>query len=180
MQFSMRVSPRATDRNGRFLSGWLVQTLMITLITWFGGPTPSAAQVTSATLPSRPAIVYVSNGGGGITEVNTANNSVIATAPFPNNANGVAITPDGRRMYASNRDVGQVTVFDTRTNVPLKVIPVGNVTQDNLGLAVSPDGELVYVANQASGTVTVIGMVLITVPEAVAITLIVPLTWFDT
>jgi len=100
-------------------------------------------------------IVYVTNAGGGITEVNSNNNSVIATAPFENNANGVAVTPNGMRMYVTNRDVGQVTVFDTRTNVPLEVIPVGNGS-DNLGLAISPDGELVYVANQASGTVTVI------------------------
>jgi YVTN family beta-propeller protein len=102
-----------------------------------------------------PPIVYVSNAGGGITEVNSRDNSVIATAPFANNANGVAITPDGTRMYVTNRDLGQVLVFDTRTNVPLATISAGNGS-DNLGLAVSPDGELVYVANQASGTVTVI------------------------
>ncbi len=35
-------------------------------------------------LKSLPPIVYVSNGGGGISEVNTDNNFVIATAPFPN------------------------------------------------------------------------------------------------
>lgn len=98
----------------------------------------------------------MSNAGGGITEVNTENNSVIATAPFPNNANGVVVTPDGRRIYATNRDVPEVTVFDASSNVPLKVIPVGNGTQDNLGVAISPDGDLVYVANQVSGTVTVI------------------------
>jgi YVTN family beta-propeller protein len=120
----------------------------------FGTMSSLSAQAPS-NLKGLPAIVYVSNGGSGITEVNTANNSVIATAAFPNNANGVVITPDGRRMYVTNRDVGQVTVFDTATNVPLMVIPVGN-GNDNLGLAISPDGELVYVANQFSGTVTVI------------------------
>jgi YVTN family beta-propeller protein len=129
-------------------------SVLMTLVTWFGGPTPALAQSAPGSA-SRPAIVYVSNGGGGITEINSANNSVIATAPFPNNANGVVVTPDGRRIYATNRDVGQVTVFDARTNVPLAVIPVGN-GNDNLGLAISPDGELVYVANQMSGTVTVI------------------------
>ena len=140
---------------GRFRK-MVVQSIVITLITWFGGPTPAAAQNqnTGNGTTSRP-IVYVSNGGGGITEINTANNSVIATAPFPNNANGVVVTPDGRRMYATSRDVGQVTVFSTTTNVPLTVIPVGN-GNDNLGLAMSPDGSLVYVANQFSGTVTVI------------------------
>jgi len=133
---------------------WVLECVVITLLTWFAGPTPSAAQSNQGTSPG-PAIVYVSNGGGGITEVNAANNSVIATAPFPNNANSVAVTPDGRRMYVSNRDVGQVTVFDTARNVPVAVIPVGN-GNDNLGLAISPDGNLVYVANQFSGTVTVI------------------------
>lgn len=133
---------------------WVMQSVLVTLVTWFGGPTPGAAQ-NSGNLPAGPPIVYVSNAGGGITEVNAANNSVIATAPFPNNANSVAVTPDGRRMYVSNRDVGQVTVFDTATNVPLATILAGN-GNDNLGLAVSPDGQLVYVSNQASGTVTVI------------------------
>src|SRR5690348_15170564 len=129
-----------------------LQSVAITLIVWFVGPTSGAAQNTGS-LPASPPIVYVSNVGGGITEVNAANNSVIATAPFANNANGVVVTPDGKRMYVSNRDVGQVTVFSTATNVPLVVIPVGN-GNDNLGLAVSPDGSLVYVANQSSGTVT--------------------------
>jgi YVTN family beta-propeller protein len=132
----------------------LVQTMVLSLLTWILGPTPAAAQ-DNGHLPPGPAIVYVGNGGGGVTEINTANNSVFATAPFPNNANGVVVTPDGRRMYATNRDVGQVTVFSTSTNVPLLVIPVGN-GNDNLGLAVSPDGSVVYVANQFSGTVTVI------------------------
>jgi YVTN family beta-propeller protein len=139
-----------TTRFARFL----VQTTMLSLLTWFWGPTPAAAQ-DSGNLPPGPAIVYVGNGGGGITEVNTANNSVIATAPFPNNANAVIVTPAGRRLYATNRDVGQVTVVSTSTNVPISVIPVGN-GNDNLGLAISPDGSVVYVANQFSGTVTVI------------------------
>ena len=115
---------------------------------------PASAQL-AGSVSTNPAIVYVSNGGGGITEINSANNSVIATAPFPNNANGVVVTPDGKRIYASNRDVGQVTVYDAATNVPIAVIPVGN-GNDNLGLAISPDGSVVYVANQSSGTVTVV------------------------
>ena len=142
-----------------------LQSVALTLITWFGGPTSGAAQNTGS-LPASPPIVYVSNAGGGITEVNAANNSVIATAPFANNANGVVVTPDGKRMYVSNRDVGQVTVFSTATNVPLVVIPVGN-GNDNLGLAVSPDGSLVYVANQSSGTVTVIATATNTVVQTI-------------
>jgi YVTN family beta-propeller protein len=154
MQSPDKVSLQTTGRDRRRIHEWVTRSVLITLITWFSGPTPLAAQNTG-NVASNPALVYVSNGGGGITEVNTVNDSVIATAPFPNNANGVVVTPDGRRMYASNRDVGQVTVLDTSTNVPLAVIPVGNAG-DNLGVAISPDGRLVYVANQLSGTVTAI------------------------
>src|SRR5215469_8966157 len=143
----------------------LLQSALVTLITWFGGPTPGAAQNTG-NAATNPPIVYVGNGGGGITEINAANNSVIATAPFPNNANGIVVTPDGRRVYATNRDVGQVTVFSTTTNVPLAVIPVGN-GNDNLGLAISPDGSQVYVANQQSGTVSVIATATNTVTKII-------------
>jgi YVTN family beta-propeller protein len=105
---------------------WMAQSILITLLTWFGGPTPAAGQA-GEELPPGPPIVYVSNTGGGVTEVNASNNLVIATAPFANNVNGVAVTPDGRRMYVSNRDAGQVTVFGTRRNVPLAAITVGNL-----------------------------------------------------
>ncbi len=145
----------------------VMQSVVVTLITWFGGPTRAVSQnQNTGNGTPNPPTVYVSNGGGGITEINTANNSVIATAPFPSNANGVVVTPDGRRMYATNRDVGQVTVFSTTTNVPLAVIPVGNGS-DNLGLAISPDGSQVYVANQQSGTVTVIGTATNTVTKII-------------
>lgn len=124
---------------------------------------PAGAQ----NIPAGPPIVYVSNAGGGITEVDSKNNSVIATAPFANNANSVAVTPDGRQMYVSNRDASFVAVFNTATNVPQNFIPVGNGALDNLGLAVSPDGQLVYVANQVSGTVTVIATATNTVIQTI-------------
>jgi len=76
-----------------------VRSLLVSLVAWSLERVPAAGQNVSGSA-SHPAIVYVSNGGGGITEINTANNSVIATAPFPNNANGVVLTPDGRRMTA--------------------------------------------------------------------------------
>ena len=154
MESSATIRAWTNGSQRKMQTQWVIHFIAATLTMWFAGLTPLAAQLASSG-ESHPPIVYVGTAGGGITEVNTANNLVVATAPFPNNANSVAVTPDGRRMYASNRDVGEVTVFDTATNVPLATILVGNGS-DNLGLAVSPDGNLVYVANQMSGTVTVI------------------------
>jgi len=142
------------NRNTPYGPRTSLRVAFVSLLICAAWPALGSAQLAQS-VSTNPPIVYVSNGGGGITEINTVNNSVIATAPFPSNANGVVLTPDGRRIYASNRDVGQVTVFDAATNVPITVIPVGN-GNDNLGLAISPDGSVVYVANQFSGTVTVV------------------------
>ena len=149
-----------TARSTRFVHAAFLSLLICTV--W---SVPASAQ-SAGSVSANPAIVYVSNGGGGITEINSANNSAVATAPFPNNANGVVLSPDGRRIYASHRDVGQVTVFDAATNVPIMVIAVGN-GNDNLGLAISPDGSVVYVANQFSGTVTVVATATNTVVQTI-------------
>jgi len=113
------------DYAGKLAQKWLVRSVLITLITWFGGPTPGAAQNTGNATTS-PPIVYVSNGGGGITEVNTANNSVIATAPFPSNSgevtgffrvrgdparHGFIATPNGNEQ-------GDQTVNSAQTQAP--------------------------------------------------------------
>jgi hypothetical protein len=71
----------------------VLQSFLITLVTWFAGPTPAAARDT-ANRPPGPPIVCLRDAAGGIMKANTRNNSVIATAPFTNNANRVAITPD--------------------------------------------------------------------------------------
>jgi len=133
----------------------LVRMLLITLIAWFGGPTPGAAQNT-ANVASKPPLIYVPGTAGGITEINSANNVAFATAPWAHGSNGgIAITPDGSRMYVSNHEASSVSVFDTATNVPLMEIGVG---LNPIGLAITPDGSLAYVANQASDNVTVIAI----------------------
>ena len=83
MRFSKRSSSWATHRNGPSLQGWFVQSIVITLITWFGGPTPGAAQ-DAGNSASRRVSVHVSNSGGA-TQVDTANNSVMAGDDADNN-----------------------------------------------------------------------------------------------
>ena len=101
-------------------------------------------------------LIYVPGTAGGITEINSANNVAFATAPWAHGSNGgIAITPDGSRMYVSNHDVSSVEVFDTARNVPITEIAVG---QNPIGLAITPDGSHAYVANQNSDTVSVIAI----------------------
>jgi len=101
-------------------------------------------------------LVYVPATAGGITEINSATNVVFATAPWSHGSNGgIAITPDGSRMYVSNHEASSVSVFDAATNVPLTEIGVG---LNPIGLAITPDGSRAYVANQNSDNVSVIAL----------------------
>jgi YVTN family beta-propeller protein len=73
----------------------------------------------------------------------------VGTHPF-----GVAVTPDGSKVYVANQNDGTVSVIATATNTVVgSPITVGTLP---FGVAVTPDGSKVYVANFASNTVSVI------------------------
>jgi YVTN family beta-propeller protein len=116
--------------------------------------TPQGVPITAGS--QSVVLIYVPGTAGGITEVNAANNVVFATAPWAHGSNGgIAITPDGSRMYVDNAEDSSVSVFDTATNVPLLEIPVG---MNPIGLAITPDGSHAYVSSQGSDTVSVIAI----------------------
>jgi YVTN family beta-propeller protein len=124
------------------------------------------AQNTGNVTSNRP-LIYVPGTAGGITEINSANNVVFATAPWAHGSNGgIAITPDGSRMYVDNAEDSSVSVFDTATNVPLMEIAVG---QNPIGLAITPDGSHAYVSCQGSDTVSVIALATNTVIKTIPV-----------
>jgi YVTN family beta-propeller protein len=71
---------------------------------------------------------------------------------------GVAVSPDGTRVYVTNAADGTVSVLNptvspTRSPGLVGLVPVGHNPQ---GVAVTPDSAHAYVANSADGTVSVI------------------------
>nr|WP_238994772.1 YncE family protein [Mycolicibacterium chubuense] len=89
------------------------------------------------------------------TAASTTGPTVVATIGVGAAPVGVAVSPDGKRLYVTN-DVssGTVSVID-----PASGTLVGNpisVGAYPTGLAVSPDGKRVYVANANGGTVSVL------------------------
>jgi YVTN family beta-propeller protein len=75
------------------------------------------------------ARAYVTNSSetfGAISIVDTASNTVIGTVDIGPNAQGVAITPDGRRAYAASLGSDTVSVIDTMTNAVTTTVPVGS------------------------------------------------------
>ena len=86
----------------------------------------------------------------------------------------LAVSTDGRRIFAANEDAGTATVIDLRTRKTLSSAVVGIEPE---GVAASPDGKWVYVTAETSNSVSmidartakVVGNVLVDVrPRAVA------------
>lgn len=66
---------------------------------------------------------------------------------------GVAVAPDGKRVYVTNHGSSSVSVVDTATNAVVATVPVG---PGPYGIAVTPDGKHAYVADNGSNNVKVI------------------------
>jgi YVTN family beta-propeller protein len=102
--------------------------------------------------------VYVadSSGRGAISVIDTATSAVAAvvemgdglTVPWLEGARRVAVSPDGRRVYATSPARYSVVVIDATTNQVVDTIKI--TTGKYLfptDLAVSPDGKRVYVTD---------------------------------
>ena len=66
---------------------------------------------------------------------------------------GVAVSPDGKKVYVTNYGDKTVSVIDTATKAVTATVSVGRGPKE---IAVTPDGTKVYVANSESGSISVI------------------------
>ena len=122
----------------------------------------SFAAITALACLVAPASVlaenaYITNlASANVSVIDTATNTVIATIPVGIGPRGVAVTPDGSKVYVTNVQLPNpsvVSVIATATNTVIATIPLGG---ESNGVAVTPDGRKVYVANSGSNNVFVI------------------------
>lgn len=98
--------------------------------------------------------VYAVNHGWGLTVINARDQTVEASIPINNDANAVAVRPQGDFVYVANDEPSNsVTVINARSHAIVATVPVGSDPRD---VAVSPSGERVYVACTGSNEVSVI------------------------
>ena len=94
-------------------------------------------------------------GSGNVSVIDTATNKVTATVDVGYHPVGVAVSPDGKKVYVSNLDSGTVSVIDATTYA---VIDTLNIVAP-FWIDVAPNGKKVYVANRLNDTVSVIDTV---------------------
>jgi YVTN family beta-propeller protein len=103
---------------------------------------------------------YITNSADNtVSVIDTASNTVTATIPVGINPFGVAVTPDGSKVYVASsfgqfgRNFSGILVIDTASNMRTPGIPVSGIP---VGVAVTPDGKKVYVADSLLNSVSVI------------------------
>ena len=90
--------------------------------------------------------------------------TVIASIPVGSSPSGVAVTPDGGKVYVTNTGTGEspgtVSVISTATDTVIATITIDRGTAGTAGsegVAVTPDGSKVYVASDdEAGSISVI------------------------
>jgi len=81
-------------------------------------------------------------------------------------ARGIAITPDGARLYVTTFGSNSVKVIDTLSRAVVATVPVASLP---IGLDITPDGAFVYVASYLANTVPVINTATNTVVANIAV-----------
>jgi YVTN family beta-propeller protein len=131
------------------------------------GPNSAGSLPLGMAITPNGSDLYVTNATGAVVDIATATNTVTKTISLGLGSGqtgaGVAISPDGAKVYVAVPSLKSVTVIDTATKLISAMIPVGT---NPSGVTMTPDGAKLYVINQ--GTVSVIatntGIVSKTIP----------------
>ena len=102
-------------------------------------------------------LAYVTDLSNTVTVVDTATNGVTGTIdpPFAAGFVGVAVSPDGSRLYLAGGNHTIAVVTSPDDNPSFAMIQLDE-SLTPIGLALTPDGSRLYVANANSNTVSVI------------------------
>jgi PQQ-dependent catabolism-associated beta-propeller protein len=88
-----------------------------------------------------------------IAAIDVESRKVVAKYDVGSDPEQLAVSPDGKLLYASNENVGTASVTDIQTGRLVSTLTVGIEPE---GVTVSPDGRWVYVTAETSNSVSVI------------------------
>ncbi|MGB8592065.1 MAG: beta-propeller fold lactonase family protein [Candidatus Acidiferrales bacterium] len=147
----------------------IVERTIVIATLILGIAVPGRAQLLNTYTTSGP-YAYVSNqSGSSVSVIDTPTGYVVATIPIGVNCddscpypNGLAVTPDGTRVYVAASD-GKIYVIATSTNTVSKTINLtGGLCEEcspnpsPIGVAITPDGSRAYVTDNGQYVVQMI------------------------
>jgi len=118
------------------------------------GNSPVTATIT-VTPVNKQSYAYIPNtDASSVSVVDLAANQTIATIPVGQSPIGVAISPDGAKVYITNQQSSTISVINTATNTVQTtfVTPIGTKPT---GIVVTPDNSKIYVADHQLNSVLV-------------------------
>ena len=106
--------------------------------------------------------------GGTVSVIDVERHAVVATIPQPEGTKpmGVAISPDGERLFVANGRAGTVSVIDTKSRDIVGSVDVG---ERPWGLALSRDGSRLYTANGTSDDISVVNVATLEVVKRITV-----------
>ena len=130
----------------------------------WGGKIPGPDDFTDGMFPvvvDRRTGIPVS---GTISVIDTSRNLVVRTIDVGLHPTGMALGPDGNRVYVTNANSDTVSVIDTATDTLTNTLHVGRTHEGRVpvlgsapnAVAVSSDGRTLFVANAAENAVAVV------------------------
>jgi YVTN family beta-propeller protein len=125
----------------------------------------AASAATAESASSTGPYAYITNQDSyTVSVIDTTTNTITATIDVENDPFGVAVSPDGKKVYMTN--YFGVSIIDTATNTVTDTPYLGSNPK---GVAVSSDGKKVYVTNNNDDTVSVIDISTDTVTATVSV-----------
>ncbi len=99
------------------------------------------------------ARLYVTTTGDSVVVIDTLTLGIVTTIPVGSSPNGLAVAPNGTRVYVANRNGDSVSVIDTSSNTVVATVSVGSFPVE---VALSPNGKRLYVTNFFDNSVSVL------------------------
>ena len=107
------------------------------------------AEPTSMVLSADGKTLYVTAAApkSTVCAIDTASAKISFTLPAGHTATGVAVSPDGKRLYVCNRFNNDVWVYDLAEKKQTARVPV---VREPVGAVITPDGKTLFVINHLS------------------------------